>query len=213
MNSLTRFAVAAAWLSLGLANLHAAKTKPHVVLLSGESLYDSSATLPQFAKKLEQQHGYRCTVIVSKEKHRFPSLDALGQADLVIVFARRMELPAGQLGQVKRYIESGKPVIGLRTASHAFQNWLEFDKLVLGGNYHGHHKNNLAGNASVVPSAKGHPILDGVASEFKMGGSLYKNTPLAKAAKPLLTGAVEGNPAEPVAWTHSYRGNRTFYTS
>ena len=213
MNSLTRFAVAAAWLSLGLANLHAAETKPHVVLLSGESLYDSSTTLPRFAKQLEQQHGYRCTVIVRKEKHRFPSLDALGQADLVIVFARRMQLPAGQLGQVKRFVESGKPVIGLRTASHAIQNWLEFDKLVLGGNYQGHHKNNLSGNASVVPAAKGHPILSGVASEFKMGGSLYKNNPLAKAAKPLLTGAVEGHPAEPVAWTHSYKGNRTFYTS
>ena len=151
---------------------------------AAESLYDSSTTLPRFAKQLEQQHGYRCTVIVRKEKHRFPSLDALGQADLVIVFARRMQLPAGQLGQVKRFVESGKPVIGLRTASHAIQNWLEFDKLILGGNYQGHHKNNLSGNASVVPAAKGHPILSGVASEFKMGGSLYKNSPLAKAAKP-----------------------------
>ena len=56
---------------------------------------------------------------------------------------RRMTLPADQLGQVKRYIESGKPVIGLRTASHAIQNWLEMDKLVLGGNYQGHHKNEL----------------------------------------------------------------------
>ncbi|MEE2948236.1 MAG: ThuA domain-containing protein, partial [Verrucomicrobiota bacterium] len=137
----------------------------------------------------------------------------LGEADLVIVYARRMQLPAGQLAQVKRHIESGKPVIGLRTASHAFQNWLEFDKLVLGGNYQGHHKNNLSGNASVVPAAKGHPILDGVAGEFKMGGSLYKNSPLAKAAEPLVTGEVSGHPAEPVAWTHGYRGGRTFYTS
>ena len=46
-----------------------------------------------------------------------------------------------------------------------------------------------------------------------MGGSLYKNTTLARVAKPLLSGAVEGHPAEPVAWTHSYKGNRTFYTS
>ena len=213
MNSLTRFAVLAAGLSLGCANLHAAEVKPHIVLLSGESLYDSATTLPRFAKRLGQEHGYRCSVIVRKEEHRFPSLDSLVQADLVIVFARRMQLPAEQLGLVKQYIESGKPVIGLRTASHAIQNWLEFDKLVLGGNYQGHHKNNLSGNASIVPAAKGHPILDGVAAEFKMGGSLYKNTTLARAAKPLLSGAVEGHPAEPVAWTHSYKGNRTFYTS
>jgi len=211
MNTPIRFVVATAWLLL--AGLAPVQAKPHVVLLTGESLYGSATTLPQLAKRLEQQHGYRCTVIVREETHRFPTLDALGQADLLIVYARRMQLPAGQLGQVKRYIESGKPVIGLRTASHAFQNWLEFDKLVLGGNYKGHHKNNLSGNASVVPSAKAHPILDGVADEFKMGGSLYKNTPLAKSATPLLTGAVDGHPAEPVAWTHSYKGNRTFYTS
>ncbi|MDP7584544.1 MAG: ThuA domain-containing protein, partial [Verrucomicrobiota bacterium] len=213
MKYLTRFAFIAAWLFLCAANLQAAETKPHIVLLSGESLYGSATTLPKFAKRLEQQHGYRCTTIIREGEHRFPSLDALGQADLVVVFARRMQLPAEQLGQVKRYVESGKPVIGLRTASHAIQNWLEFDKLVLGGNYHGHHKNNLSGNASVVPATKGHPILSGVADEFKMGGSLYKNTPLANAAKPLLSGAVAGHPAEPVAWTHSYRGNRTFYTS
>ena len=211
MNTLIRFLIAATWLAL--AGLMAAEAKPHIVLLSGESLYGSATTLPQLAKRLEQQHGYRCTVIVREETHRFPSLDALGQADLLIVYARRMQLPVGQLGQVKRYIESGKPVIGLRTASHAFQNWLEFDPLVLGGNYKGHHKNNLSGNASVVPSAKAHPILEGVADEFKMGGSLYKNTPLVKEARPLLTGAVEGHPAEPVAWTHSYRGGRAFYTS
>ena len=213
MNSLTRFVVLAAGLSLGCANLHAAEAKPHIVLLSGESLYGSATTLPSFAKRLEQELDYRCTVIVREEEHRFPSLDSLVQADLVIVFARRMQLPAEQLGLVKQYIESGKPVIGLRTASHAIQNWLEFDKLVLGGNYQGHHKNNLSGNASIVPAAKGHPILDGVVAEFKMGGSLYKNTTLARAAKPLLSGAVEGHPAEPVAWTHSYKGNRTFYTS
>ncbi|MBC8244899.1 MAG: ThuA domain-containing protein [Verrucomicrobia bacterium] len=211
MNARIRFVIATAWLAL--ANLPAAEAKPHVVLLSGESLYDSSATLPKFAKRLEQRHGYRCTTIVREETHRFPSLDALGQADLVIVFARRMELPAEQLGQVKRYIDSGKPVIALRTASHAFQNWLEFDQRVLGGNYHGHHKNSLSGNATIVSAAKGHPILSGVAEEFKMGGSLYKNTPLAKSATPLLAGAVDGHPAEPVAWTHSYKGNRTFYTS
>jgi rhodanese-related sulfurtransferase/type 1 glutamine amidotransferase len=213
MKYLTRFVFIATGLFLCLANLLAAETKRHIVLLSGESLYGSATTLPKFAKQLEQQHGYRCTTIVREGEHRFPSLDALGQADLVIVFARRMQLPAGQLGQVKRYVESGKPVIGLRTASHAIQNWLDFDKLVLGGNYHGHHKNNLSGTATVVSAAKGHPILSGVAGKFKMRGSLYKNAPLAKAAKPLLTGSVEGHPAEPVAWTHSYKGNRSFYTS
>ncbi|SVA94797.1 uncharacterized protein METZ01_LOCUS147651, partial [marine metagenome] len=73
MNSLIRFAVVAAWLSLGFANLDAAEAKRHVVLLSGESLYGSATTLPRFAKRLEQEHGYRCTMVVRKEEHRFPS--------------------------------------------------------------------------------------------------------------------------------------------
>ncbi len=207
-----RFFVAAGLLA-GLAKPFAVEAKPHVVLLSGEKLYDSAVTLPKYAEALEKKFGFRCTTFTRVEKNDFANLDALGQADLVIIYMRRMTLPADQLGQVKRYIESGKPLIGLRTASHAIQNWLEMDKLVLGGNYQGHHKNELHGNASVVPEAKGHPILNGVGSEFRMGGSLYKNTPLAKQAKPLLTGRVEGHPAEPVAWTHSYKGNRTFYTS
>ena len=211
MNTSIRFVIPAIWLAL--AGLTAAEAKPHIVLLSGESLYDSATTLPRFAKQLDQQHGYHCTVIVREETHRFPGLDALSQADLVVVYARRMQLPVEQLAQVKQYIDSGKPVIGLRTASHAFQNWLEFDKFVFGGNYQGHHKNNLFGNASVAPAAKAHPILKGVADEFNMGGSLYKNTPLAKAAAPLLTGAVDGHPAEPVAWTHGHHGGRAFYTS
>ena len=197
----------------GSVKLFAAKAKLHVVLLSGEKLYDSAVTLPEYAEALEKKFGYRCTTLTRFEKDKFRNLEALSQADLVIFYMRRMTLPADQLGQVKKYIESGKPVIGLRTASHAIQNWLEMDKLVLGGNYQGHHKNELLGNASVVPGAKGQPILEGVGIEFKMGGSLYKNTPLAKQAKLLLTGKVEGHPAEPVAWTHSYKGNRTFYTS
>ncbi|GIT05091.1 MAG: hypothetical protein CM1200mP29_05020 [Verrucomicrobiota bacterium] len=78
---------------------------------------------------------------------------------------------------MKQYIESGKPVIGLRTASHAIQNWLEFDKLVPGGNYQGHHKNNLSGNASIVPGAKGHPILEGSQLNLKWVGHSIKTPP------------------------------------
>ena len=76
MKYLTRFAFIAAWLFLCAADLQAAETKPHIVLLSGESLYGSATTLPKFAKRLEQQHGYRCTTVVREGEHRFPSLDA-----------------------------------------------------------------------------------------------------------------------------------------
>ncbi len=211
MKSLIRFI-----LVVGLfwaVKLSAAPAKHHIVFLTGESLYGSEMTLPVYADSLKKRFGYQCTTLTRIDKDKFLNLDVLNQADLVVFYMRRMTLPADQLGQVKRYIESGRPVIGLRTASHAIQNWLAFDKIVLGGNYQGHHKNELIGKTSIIPDMKSHPILNGVDSGFIMGGSLYKNTPLAKQATALMTGKVKGYSAEPVAWTHSYKGNRAFYTS
>jgi|TARA_B100001250_G_scaffold364275_1_gene344193 rhodanese-related sulfurtransferase/type 1 glutamine amidotransferase len=211
MKSLIRFI-----LIVGLfwvVKLSAAPAKHHIVFLAGESLYGSEMTLSVYADNIKKKFGYQCTTLTRIDKDKFLNLDVLNQADLVVFYMRRMTLPAGQLGQVKRYIESGRPVIGLRTASHAMQNWLAFDKLVLGGNYQGHHKNELIGQTSIIPEMKSHPILNGVKSSFIMGGSLYKNTPLAKQATALITGKVKGHSVEPVAWTHTYKGNRSFYTS
>ena len=194
----------------------------HIVLLSGDEEYRSEEGLPMLAKILSQRHGFKCTVLFSlndkgeidpTNQKSLSHPQALDSADAIIMLLRFRTWPDEVYKHFDDACNRGIPVIGLRTASHAIQNWLEMDKLVLGGNYQGHHKNELHGNAAVVPGAKGHPVLNGLGSEFKMGGSLYKNTPLAKQAKPLLTGRVEGHPAEPVAWTHSYKGNRTFYTS
>jgi type 1 glutamine amidotransferase len=101
--------------------------------------------------------------------------------------------------------------MGLRTASHAFENWKTFDKEVWGGNYQNHHGNKLK-TAVTVEAAADHPILRGVAG-FISDGSLYKNTPLQPKTTVLLRGKAEGHPAEPVAWTHDLDGRRIFYTS
>lgn len=211
MRSLIRFLLFVSF--LWVLELPAATAKHHIVFLAGESLYGSETTLPIYADRLKKKYGYQCTTLVRTDKDKFPNLEVLSKADLVVFYMRRMTLSEDQLGQVKRYIESGRPVIGLRTASHAMQNWLAFDKLVLGGNYQGHHKNELIGKTSIVPEMNSHPILNKVVSGFKMGGSLYKNSPLAKQATALITGKIKGHPEEPVAWTHTYKGNRTFYTS
>ena len=68
-----------------------------------------------------------------------PGIEAARTCDLLFVFVRRNTLPEDQLKIVQEYCEAGRPVVGIRTASHAFQNWLEFDKTVLGGNYRGHY--------------------------------------------------------------------------
>src|SRR5262245_49969719 len=131
----------------------------------------------------------------------------------MVLFARRMTLPSDQLEKFQNYINARKPLIGLRTASHAFQNWLAFDREVLGGNYHNHHGNRLVATAKKRPEAANHPILKDVSAEFVTGGSLYKTSPLAAGTTALLIGSVPGQAPEPMAWTYAYKGARVFYTS
>lgn len=187
--------------------------RPTVVLISGEFEYTSMITLPAFKNYLETKHGLRCVYLERTAQEDIPGLEAVDKADLVILCVRRMTLPEAQLNRFKQYLDSGRPLIGIRTASHAFENWKEWDNEVLGGNYHGHHGNKLVATARVNPSAQGHPILKGVAAEFVTSGSLYKNSPLKTPDAPLLIGTVEGQPPEPMAWTHRYHGARIFYTS
>src|SRR2546427_9482724 len=99
--------------------------KPTIVLISGEFEYKSAETLPRFKQFLENQHGFNCVYLERTQGEDIPGLDALAKADLVILFVRRMTLPAEQLCRIKNYVESGKPLIGLRTASHSFENWKE----------------------------------------------------------------------------------------
>jgi rhodanese-related sulfurtransferase/type 1 glutamine amidotransferase len=203
-------------LSLLLANCATAAVpgqKPNVLLISGEDEYNSNATLPVFKQFLETNYPLACIYLERKATNDMPGLERLEKADLVILFVRRMTLPDEQLARFKKYVHSGKPLIGLRTASHAFENWKEFDHEVLGGNYQMHHANNLVPAVKINPITAGHPILQGVAAEFAAGGSLYRNTPLGPDTTLLLIGAVAGYPPEPVAWTHTAKGSRVFYTS
>src|SRR5437588_12696183 len=110
--------------------------RPTIVLISGEYEYKSAETLPVFKQYLETNYGFNCIYLERAKGEDIPGLDALGKADLVILFVRRMTLPAEQLGRIKNYVESGKSLIALRTASHPFENWNEVHDEVLGGNHH-----------------------------------------------------------------------------
>lgn len=204
--------MAAACITLtSIALVHAANP-PTIVFVSGEDEYHSAETLPVFARFLETNYSFKTVYLERQKPDHFDGLDVLGHADLLIVFARRMTLPEEQLQQFQRYFESGRPVIGIRTASHAFQNWLVFDKQVLGGNYQNHYGKDLTPKVQIEPSAMGHPILRGVPGTFTSAGSLYRNTPLQPNTTLLLTGTIPDH-TEPVAWTHNHHGTRVFYTS
>jgi rhodanese-related sulfurtransferase/type 1 glutamine amidotransferase len=190
--------------------------KPTVVLISGEFEYKSAESLPAFKKFLEAKYPVNCVYLERKggtNVHDIPGLEVLEQADLAVIFIRRMTLPQDQLNRFKQYLKAGKPIVGIRTASHAFENWKEWDREVLGGNYHMHYGQELLPVVRAVPEAAHHPILKGLPAEFTATGGLYKNAPLPKDSSPLLLGSIPNQPVEPVAWTHSYQGSRIFYTS
>ena len=182
-----------------------------VCMLSGSFEYDSEESLGLFRKHLDGVGGIEDTLVVYQDEDDDQSLAAVDDTDVLLVFTRRIRIDGAELERVKAYCAAGRPVVGVRTASHAYQNWLEFDADVLGGSYTGHFGSGSACRVAVGAGAAEHAILTGV-TEFDSVGSLYKNTPIASDAKLLLTGATSDS-TEPVAWTRAHNGGRVFYTS
>lgn len=161
----------------------------HVVLVSGDEEYRSEEALPQLGKILAERHGFKCTVLFAIGKDgtidpnrndNIPGLEALKTADLMIIFTRFRNLADDQMKYVAEYVDSGRPIIGLRTATHAFnipagreyarysfnsKDWDGgFGRQVLGEtwiNHHGSHgKESTRG--IIAPGMESHPILRGI---------------------------------------------------
>jgi putative membrane-bound dehydrogenase-like protein len=182
-----------------------------VCLVSGSLEYDSDASLSACQTFLEKNYDVKCSRAFRKTDDDLPGLENLDSCDVMLLFTRRLTISGEQLEKIKKYCLSGKPIVGVRTASHAFQNWLALDKEVLGGNYQGHYGGGPPVEVHIETQAKNHPILTGV-KPFQSVGSLYKNTGLAKDTEVLLTGTIPDH-SEPVAWTRTHNGGRVFYTS
>ena len=84
---------------------------------------------------------------------------------------------------------------------------------ILGGNYQGHHANDAYPKITITAGAEKNPLLKGVSPLFTSQGSLYKVSPLASSATPILTGTIDKFAPEPVAWTNTAGKSRVFYTS
>jgi type 1 glutamine amidotransferase len=179
----------------------------HIVLLAGDEEYRSEEALPQLAKILSQRHGFKCTVLfsINKEtgeidpntKDNQPGVEALDSADLVITSLRYRAWPDEQMKHFADYIAAGKPVIGLRTSTHAFNGlkgtysaFNKFGKDVLGEEWVSHwgsHKKE-ATRGVIEPAAKDDPLLRGVADIFG-DTDVYEAAPPADA-KILVRGVV-----------------------
>jgi len=203
--------------------------RPCVVFISAENEYKANETLPEFAHELQIKYGLYCEVLqgstdmTGKESNYIYGMEELTNADLAVLYVRRRAFQAGQMKYFCDYLDRGKPLVALRTASHAFDTrgkcpdghveWPKFDPDVLGGNYNGHYGSGPITTVTVTAGAEGHPILAGVELPFTSDGSLYKTSPLSNSTKLLLLGTIPDQQPEPLAWTNTYKSSRIFYTS
>jgi type 1 glutamine amidotransferase len=215
----------------------AEKKKPlHIGIISAANEYVTHITLNDYKESLLQKYpDIKISMLQGSgpvnAKDEFSELqgtEVLKDCDVVLVFARRTTFSGMALEDIRNYLGSGKPFVALRTASHGFQGWPEFDSLVLGGNYQGHYEGEPekridslgkrfpvgepTGEEQAVTinaAVKDHPVLKGI-SDFKSKYSLYKTSPIAMNTTLLLNGTTsEGK--EPVAWAREYKGGRLVY--
>ena len=183
-----------------------------VCLVSGSAEYNSDASLTAFKAHLESSYNIECTLLKAIGFEQLPGLEALEDCDVALFFTRRLLIDGAELEMVKNYCKSGNAIVAVRTASHGFQNWLEFDKLILGGNYHNHFGNGPTMEAKIVKQKNNHPILDGIGTLYSRS-SLYKTAPIADDVNLLMSASIptQKDP-QPAAWTRNLNGGRVFYT-
>lgn len=207
------------------------KLKPvtHIVFLitEDELNYEAHKTIPVFAAFLRKEYGYKVSVLLGsgpRGAYTYPNLELLNDAGLLVVFARRIALPHQQMRILKTYIKSGKPVVGIRTANHAFtamdkiadgfEDWPGFVEEVLGCKNRGYGPVEPGTEVSVAPGTGDHPILKGLRTpQWHSQGNVYLVAPLLdEKAAILLIGKVN-EITQPIAWTRMAEQSRVFYTS
>ena len=224
MNIIHKFSI----LLLSLYVPVSAKFQKKITFLIAEREYKTIETLPRFAK---EHLGKKFSVQFCKAPDEGNKRNILSQpseirkADLLVVSVRRRAFRERTMKLIHAHFTRGKPIIGIRTASHAFrfrkeqlldghQEWPEWDREVIGGNFSGHHGKGLVCKIKNAYPSDSHPILHNVKLPFTTPASLYRNSPLPHSSTPLLLGCVKGFLSEPVAWINqtTFKG-KVFYTS
>jgi type 1 glutamine amidotransferase len=220
----------------------------HIVFLVGDEEYRSEDSMPQLAKILAMHHGFKCTVLFAVNKQtgeidpqtldNIPGLEALQTADLMVMFLRFRELPDDQMKYIIDYTNSGKPIVGLRTSTHAF-NYVKhkdspyakysfrskeldggYGRQVFGEtwiNHYGHHQREST-RGLIVKGMGNDSIAKGI-DDIWGESDVYGLTTLTGDSKPLVMGQVlsgmnpkdKPNPDKkliPVAWTKTYTGDK-----
>jgi type 1 glutamine amidotransferase len=220
----------------------------HIVFVTGDEEYRSEESMPQLAKILAERHGFKCTVLFAidpkdgainpNQSDNIPGLENLKSADLMVIFTRFRDLPDDQMKCILDYVNSGKPILGLRTATHAFnfktyQTYAKysygskepgceggFGRQVLGETWIDHYgKHQVESTRGLI--AKGmekNPIVKGC-EDIWGPSDVYAITKLQGDCQPVIMGQVllGMNPTDkpntqkdlvPVAWIKTYKGEQ-----
>ncbi|MBP52771.1 MAG: hypothetical protein CMI27_06455 [Opitutae bacterium] len=208
-----------------------------VVLVSGDEEYRSEESMPMLAKILSQKHGFNCKVLFSWDesgKYIDPNNPQgvkgwhhLEDADLMIIGTRYRNPNPEDAKFVTNFLNAGKPVIGIRTSTHAFNgggsfgekiSFGEFGPLIIGEGWVSHHgKHKKEGARGIIEASNAaHPILKGVTDVFGPS-DVYEIKSLTEKDTILMRGAVtttlepnssfvdeKNDPMQPLAWLHPY---------
>ena len=192
----------------------------HIVFVTGDEEYRSEEGMPQLAKILATRHGFRCTVLFAIDPKsgeinpqvadNIPGLETLDAANLMVIFTRFRDLPDDQMKHIVAYVDSGRPIIGLRTATHAFRfqkhttyqhygfrskTWKQgFGRQILGETWINHHGGHGSQSTSgiIADGAAAHPILRGIKNgDIWDPSDVYGvRLPMLDGIRPLVLGAV-----------------------
>lgn len=217
---------------------------PHIVFVTGDEEYRSEESMPMLATLAKRELGARVTVLYALDSLGFidpnrtdhiEGLEALKMADLMVIFTRFRNLPKNERKYITDYVESGKPIVGFRTATHAF--FYEKDTTLAPFNekwpaevfgqqwitHHGHFDDGKfpVTDITIIPGKEKNPIVNGF-EPFEAYSWLYHvdggEWKLQGDSEPILMGhstksqhEIDGNldkfPLDnPVAWTKSYTG-------
>lgn len=216
----------------------------HIVIVTGDDEYRSEESMPQLGKILAAHHGFQCTVLFAidptngtikpNQQDNIPGLEALQTADLMILFTRFRDLPDDQMKYLVEYIHSGKPILGLRTSTHAFhfnkhstyaeysynsKQWDGgFGRQVLGETWINHYgKHQQESTRGLVVHGFGNEAIAKGCDDIWGPSDVYGIISLTGDSRPIVMGQVLTgmNPTDPprtdlpivpVAWTKTFTG-------
>jgi hypothetical protein len=189
----------------------------HIVLVAGDDEYRSEEALPMIGKILARHHGFQCTVLFPINpddqtiqpdfQTNIPGMHWIESADVLILALRFRNLPDNDMKYLVDYVERGKPIIGLRTSTHAFRIPQErkfasysfdsavwkggFGQQVLGDTWISHHGQHgrQSTRGIIEPGNRNHPILKG-ATDVWGPTDVYGIQNLPASATILLRGQV-----------------------